>query len=238
MKTLGFLCLAVLIASPSVMAAEEADAGPWSGKVKVGYLATSGNTDNSNLNSGLEVGYEVGNWLHEAKAAAIYADEGPDTTSEAYEAGWKSSIDFSEHDFLFGRLSWRKDRFSSFDSQFSQTVGYGRHLIDTDRHSLNAEIGAGARQSDLQDGTSIDETVFRGGVNYRWTISDTSEFRQDLTVEAGDENTFTESVTAISARLIGGLALTASYTIRNNSDVLADLEKKDTFTALSLEYGF
>ena len=139
---------------------------------------------------------------------------------------------------MFGRLDWRKDLFSAYDSQFSQTVGYGRRLIDSDRHKLNATIGAGARQSDLIDGTSESETIFRGGMDYTWTLNGNAEFKQDLIVESGEENTYLESVTALSAKLVGNLALVASYTIKNNSEVLPGIEDTDTFTALSLEYTF
>jgi len=59
-----------------------------------------------------------------------------------------------------------------------------------------------------------------------------------LTIESGQENTYTESVTAISAQVVGNLALVASYTIKNNSDVLPLIEKTDTYTAISLEYTF
>jgi putative salt-induced outer membrane protein len=45
-------------------------------------------------------------------------------------------------------------------------------------------------------------------------------------------------VTAISAKLLGDLALVASYTIKHNSDVPLLTEKTDTYTALSLEYAF
>jgi putative salt-induced outer membrane protein len=117
-------------------------------------------------------------------------------------------------------------------------VGYGRRLIDSDEHKLNAEIGAGARQSERQDGTKEDETVFRGGLYYKWLFSESAEFRQDLTAEGGKQNTYVESVTAISAKLLGDLALVASYTVKHNTDVLPLLEKTDTYTALSLEYSF
>ena len=40
----------------------------------------------------------------------------------------------------------------------------------------------------------------------------------------------------MSAKLLGDLALVASYTIKNNSDVPPLTEKTDTYTALSLEY--
>jgi len=239
MKLRSLVMIAALAAPISLMAqAQEEPESPWSGKATLGYLATSGNTENSTLNTGFEVGYTAGKWEHLFDASAIKASENEVTTAEAYWANWKSERNITDHDFIFGRLSWRKDRFGGFNTQFSQTVGYGRRLIDVDEHKLNAEIGVGARQSELQDGTSDNETIFRGGMYYKWLFSETAEFRQDLTAEAGELNTYVESVTAISARLIGDLALVASYTIKHNTDVPPSTEKTDTYTALSLEYAF
>ncbi|MEL7185127.1 MAG: DUF481 domain-containing protein [Pseudomonadota bacterium] len=237
-RTIFVSAMLVMPAFVSAQNAQQDEDKGWSGKATLGYLATSGNTENSTLNTGIEVGFSTDNWAHLVKSAAITASENEVTTAESYELGWKSERKLTDHDFLFGRLHWRKDNFGAYDTQFSQTVGYGRRLIDNDVHKLNAEIGAGARQSEFQSGLEESETVFRGGLYYTWQISETTEFRQDLTAEAGDENTYSESVTAISAKLFGDLALVASYTIKNNSDVPPLTEKTDTFTALSLEYTF
>ncbi len=238
MMTRLFIATAVfLFAAPGIAQPAE-DEGPWSGKATLGYLATSGNTENSNLNSGFELGYAAGRWIHRATARAINATENKVTTSEAYELGFKSEFSINEHDFLFGRLKWRKDRFSTYEQQFSQTVGYGRRLIDREAHKLNVEIGAGARQSELVDGTSENEFITRGGLDYTWLLSETATFTQEISIESGSDNTYSESITALKARLLGDLALVASYTVKHNSDVLPLLEKTDTYTALSLEYAF
>jgi len=235
------ILVSLVLAAPTWAHDEEEDAGPqgpWSGKASLGYLGTSGNTDTTNMSGAFEVEYLLEKWTHQFKASAIKASEDNDTTAEAFTAGWKSERQLNDASFLFGRLDWRKDRFSGYDSQFSQTVGYGHRLIDTDKHSLNGELGFGARQSELADGTNESETILTGGLYYKWQISDTAEFIQDLLVEAGDENTYTMSKTALKATLVGDLALVASYTIKNNSDVPLGTEKTDTFTALSLEYAF
>jgi putative salt-induced outer membrane protein len=226
----------VTIAVPAL--AEEEEVSLWSGKATIGYLATSGNTDNSNLNTGFELAYAPGKWTHGVQVLAIYATESNATTAEAYDVGWKSERKLSDENYLFGRLDWRKDRFSSFETQASQTLGYGRRLIDSDKYKLNLEVGAGARQSDLADGSSTSETILRGGLNFVWTLSETAEFKQGLVVEAGDDNTFSESITELSAKLVGNLVLVASYRVRHNSDVLPLTEKTDTRAALSLEYLF
>ena len=106
--------------------------------------------------------------------------------------------------------------------------------------SNNCTLGCptGAKQSTLAGGTDVDDAIIRGGLNYLLHISETSEFEQRLITEIGDENTYTESVTALRARIIGELAIVLSYTIKNNSDVPAGIEKTDTFTAISVEYAF
>jgi putative salt-induced outer membrane protein len=225
------LVISLLAVSVPLFAQEEEaaeDESPWSGNVKFGYIATSGNTESESMNSSFEVNYIKELWEHQLRGAAIYSTD----------AGWKSARNLTDHDFLFGRLDWRKDRFNSITKQFSQSVGYGRRLINTDKHSLNGEVGIGARQSDLADGTDESDTIYTGRLTYAWQISETASFGQSLLVEAGSSNTFTESVTELKARLVGGLALVASYTIRNNSDVLPATEKTDTRTAISLEYAF
>jgi putative salt-induced outer membrane protein len=232
------LVTVLLLAAPVFAAEEEEAPGPWAGKATLGYLSTSGNTNSSSLNAAFEVSYTRNDWQHRLTAHAINTTEDDATTAEAYEAGWKSERNFSEANYLFGQLDWRKDRFSGYDKQFSQTVGYGRRLINTEAHQLNIEIGAGARQSDLADGSAQNETIIRGGADYTWQLSETAKFFQGVTVESGNENTYLESVTKLSASLVGNLALVASYTVKNNSDVPPATENTDTFTALSLEYTF
>ncbi|MEM6511777.1 MAG: DUF481 domain-containing protein [Pseudomonadota bacterium] len=228
----------LLLVGLLLSAGANAQQDPWSGKATLGFLSTSGNTENSTLNSGFEVGYTTGDWLHELKALAVNASENNDTTAEAYELGWKSEWSIAENQFLFGRLQWRKDRFSGFDTQFSQSVGYGRRLIDSEIHKLNVEGGAGARQSDLADGSTENEFILRLGSDYSWQISETSKFEQSLSAESGSENTYLESVSSVSASLVGNLALVFSYTVKHNTDVPVDRENTDTFTAISLEYQF
>ena len=237
MNLRGVATIALLVLAAPYAVAEEEES-PWAGKAKLGYLATSGNTNNSNLNGGFAISYSTDNWKHAFEAVAIHSAEDNATTAEAYEAAWKSERSLSESNFLFGQLDWRKDRFSGYNTQFSQTVGYGRRLIDSKAHKLNIEIGVGARQSELIDGTDESETIIRGGLDYKWQLSETAAFTQGITIESGQKNTYTESVTALSAQLVGNLALVASYTIKNNSDVLPLIEKTDTYTALSLEYIF
>ena len=237
-STLAVLAMGVAANAQEEASEEEEDTGPWAGKVSLGYLATSGNTDNSSLSTNFEVGYTAGNWVHTLTGSAFNASESNTTTAESYGAGWKSERNLSESNFLFGQLDYRHDRFSGYTYQFSQTVGYGWRILHTGAHTLGAEIGGGARQSETNAGMSANEFVVRGQGNYRWNFSETANFTFGLLIEHGDINTYTQSDLALRARIIGSLLLVASYTIKDNSEVPAGTENTDTFTALSLEYAF
>lgn len=224
--------------SPAAGAGTAAKADPWLMKAALGFLATSGNTESTSLNSAFTVAYDAGNWIHALDASAINSSENENTTAEAYGLGWKSEYNLTKSDFLFVRVNWRKDRFSGYEQQLSETLGYGRRLIDTGTHVLDAEIGAGARQAELSDGTMEDEFIQRGGLSYLWKFSETAEFSQTFAVEVGPENTWLESVSAVKAKLVSDLALVASYTVKNNSTVPVGRENTDRFTAISVEYSF
>jgi len=226
--------LALLVAAPG----HAQDEGPWGGKASLGYLSTTGNSETLNVSAAAELEYQSGKWDHLAQVSAVGAQQEDETTAEAYLAAWKSEYSFSEFNYAFGRVRWQKDKFSGYDQQMSETVGYGRRILHSDRHTLNGEAGIGLRQSDLRDGSSENETILRGSLDYTLKLSENAEFGQDFLVESGSENTFMESVTELKASLIGELALKASYTIRRNTTVPAGSEKTDTFTAIALEYEF
>ena len=211
----------------------------FKGSAALGYLATSGNTDSANGNASFKVTWDLmGPWKHDWNALAINARTNDVTTAEAYSAGYKGQRDVSATTYLFASGDWRQDRFSGYEKQVTEALGYGRRLIDTQRHTLALEGGAGAKQSDLTDGAELDEVIVRGGFDYLLRITENSEFSQKIVLEQGEDNRYTESTSALKARIVGNLAIVLSYVIKNNSDVPVGIEGTDRFTAVSLEYGF
>ena len=70
--------------------------------------------------------------------------------------------------------------------------------------------------------------MYRGG----------TDFEQSLSVNIGSSNTYSESISELRTNVVGDVALLVSYTIKNNSDVAPGTDKRDTYTAISLEYAF
>jgi len=90
----------------------------------------------------------------------------------------------------------------------------------------------------LVTGEALDEAIIRGALDYQWMISETSEFRQKLLIEQGDDNRYTESTTSLKTTVVGNIAVVLSYVIKSNSDAPIGIEKTDRFTSIALEYAF
>jgi putative salt-induced outer membrane protein len=238
MRTIGVLALC--LCSAAALAQNPAPApDPLVGTVALGYLATSGNTDSTNTNASFKLTWDRGRaWAHNWTALAVSARTNGVTTAEAYAAGYKAQRALGERAYLFASGDWRQDQFSGYDRQATEAVGYGRKLLDNDRQMLSIEGGLGSKQSTLIDGTDTDEGIVRGDLDYLLHLGDNSQFNQKLLIESGSNNRYTESTSALKAKVRGNLAIVLSYVIKNNSDVPVGIENTDRFTAVSLEYGF
>ena len=239
MRALCALFLLMFTGSALAQAPAAAPADPFIGSVSLGYLATTGNTESKNANASMKATWDLdGPWKHDWNALAISARTNGVTTAESYSAGYKALRDFSDKSYLFFTGDWRQDQFAGYDRQVSEAIGYGRRLIDTERQMLALEGGAGAKQTDVITGEELDEAIVRGALDYLLHISETSEFSQKLLIEQGDENRYTESTSALKARIVGNIAVVVSYVIKSNSDVPVGIEGTDRFTSISLEYAF
>ena len=225
---------AIALSSPGLAQ----DPQGFSGRIALGYLATSGNSESESLNTSFDLSWTYDPWEHSLAGRAINASTSGVTTAEAHGLEWQSRYAVNDTDYVFGLAALDDDGFSAYDRQVRASLGYGRRFVDRPRHVLNGEAGLGARQADLRDLTPQDDTILRLALDYGWTLSETSEFSQSVVVDSGSENTYLEAESVLSAEIREDLALVLSYTIQRNSEVPPDSRNTDTFTAISLEYSF
>jgi putative salt-induced outer membrane protein len=238
-RLLILVALAGALVEPAFSQNPAPPTDPLTGQVAFGYIATSGNTESTNATGSFGLQYAGMRWSHDLKLAGVGATTDEETTAEAYAAGYKARRAFgASKSYLFTALDWRKDRFSAYEEDLSESVGYGRRLVERGPHTLNGELGIGARQAELIDGTAEDEGIVRASLDYEWKFTDTTGFKQSLLVQSGDSNTSTESISALRARIIGDIGLVLSYRVRHNSDVVAGTVPTDRFTSIQLEYAF
>lgn len=246
------LILTLLLLSPATAFAAETDNketkavskvevaadSKWSGEAELGYLQTSGNTDTQSTHAKGKLVNKRVNWKHQATIEIIKKDESGTTTANRTYATAKSDYNINPYSYLFVSLSYEDDNFSGFDNQYTEVVGYGNHVIKKTDLKLDLEIGAGARQSKLTTGQSTSEGLVKGALDLEWKFSKSSTFTQLLSVEAGEDNTITRSVTAFKVQVIGNLSAKLSHSIKNSSDVPVGIKKTDTESVVTLVYSF
>jgi putative salt-induced outer membrane protein len=230
------------LAPGAAPAAPAAPPPPIKGEVTLGYQSTKGNTDTEIANATFALLYTLTLWSHGLDLAANSASTDATKTAEAYLAKYKGKRQFGEgKSYLFTALDWSHDRFSAYEEQLSESAGYGRKLIDTDKNALNAEAGAGARQATRIDQTKEDEAILRLAMDYQLKFTDKTGFKQSLVVESGSSNTSTEAISALRAQLVNKIGLVISFRIKHNSSVPATppgLVATDRFTSIALSYAF
>lgn len=221
-------------------AAAEEQARSWSGELSAGFVSASGNSETRTTNLRGKVVFDTPRFKHRLQGRTLQTRDEGDTTVERYSAGYKLDFNFTLHDFAFFAAEFEKDLFGGVRRRTSETVGYGRRILRGERHQWNAELGAGLRQLRFQtpNGDSESEAIGRFATDYRWKITDTSRFQQDLRVESGDSNTSVESVSELQLAIIGNVSAALSYTVKYNSDVAPDRDSTDTFTAVNITYSF
>ncbi len=222
------------VAATKKIAAKEG----WQGSVSLGYLATTGNTNTRSLNGQTLAGYKSGPWQDVLAFQAIRSSQDGVTSAESYDLNGQSDYNLSDKDYVYGTVDYLRDTFSGYRRRTSEIVGYGRRLLNTDTQQLALEFGAGVRQTYYTDDTHSNDFVERLALNYLWQFADNSNLSESLSVINGTDNTFTQSVTALTTNLVGSFALSVSYTVKHNTTVLPGIKNTDTITAISLVYTF
>lgn len=246
--------MAALLLMGSAYAEEPAaaeDKGPWTGTGEIGFLMTGGNTDTESLNSKLTVDYAKAKWFNKTAFEAIYSAEekedeatgetDKEKSAEKYVGSNKTGYNITDDTYVFLLGEYTYDLFSGYYHQSVASVGLGHRLLKTDRQLLELEAGPGYRYSAIRepgDADDEEEAIARLAALYKLKLTEKSEFQQDVTVETGSETTITKSVSAITAQIVGAMAMKASFTLRHDSSPPAGTEKTDRQTALTLVYSF
>ena len=242
MKRYDLLAGAVLLlATSSVIAAEEKKKdkdSPWAITAGLGYVSTSGNTNTDTLIFKIDAAYEIEKWKHEVKFDTLNASTDDVSTADRMRLNAQSNYKFRKRDYFFGSFYWEDDEFSGFEYQTKLIIGYGRKIINTDKHKLDGEVGPGYRYFKPDNLPSDDEALLRLAGKYKWIISDYSNFTQDLFYDYGEEQEEWRSVTALRTSIYESLALRLQYEVRYLDIVPVGTDNYDRTTTVSLDYEF
>ncbi len=227
-------------ASPMVLAEDDkSDKKLWSGEVGLSFISNNGNTSSQNLGVKTRAIRDGSVWRNTFKLESLNEETDDVRSAEKYFVSAKFDRKFSDIHYVFGLIEHEDDQFSGYDYQSSFTAGYGRKLIQNDAHKLEMEVGPGYRRSKIMgEDDAEEEGILRGALSYDWVITKASSFRQETSVEVGEDSTISKSLSRFKTQLSGSLALVISYEAKHTSSVPVGAHKFDSTTFVSLDYSF
>ncbi|MGE4048974.1 MAG: YdiY family protein [Acetobacteraceae bacterium] len=233
--------MTVMLSAAGISPAHAEDGTPpgWSGDAGLGFVSTTGNTETETINAKTTLVYGAAPWKNTAKLDLLKGSDNDETNADRVTVSGKSERNLSEASYLFGLINYEDDEFSGYDYRASETLGYGRRLLQGETVTLNAEAGLGARQDKLSaTGESEDDGIIRLAGMLEWRISPAATLTQELEGEGGGGRTVTRSLSTLSTQVVGNLAAKFGVRITHTSDVPPDIDKTDTETSTTLVYEF
>lgn len=218
----------------------EWDAFPLvSGRISLGVIATSGNTESESVDGTFEVRADYPEWRHTAQVSAYRHAEDAGVTGERYAGVVQSDFKLTSRSYVFANGGYARDRFGGYERRATASVGLGQRVIQTPSAEFDLEAGLGRRVQEPADSDEREwDTIVRLRGRLEWSFSDSGSFGQELQVETGRVNSHTESVTSVKSKLAGALSLRMSYTVQHDTEVPAGTENTDKVTSMALEYAF
>lgn len=209
----------------------------WLGDAEVGFLETQGSEDASSLLVKLRLHNEREEWRHAGRGDFIFREDEGDY-SKKHRVLQKSAYKISIDDYLFEQLKYEHNRSQGFRYRFSEVVGYGRRVIGRRTVTLDLETGPGLRQTRPNSGPQNEESILVFTAELNWDITPSSNFNEYATVEAGEDNTVTESLTTLTLQMEDSFSARFALEVVNNSKVPEGVEHTDTTTSVTLVYTF
>jgi putative salt-induced outer membrane protein len=226
--------------------------GVWTGKGQAGFVSTQGNSESKSGNAALDLSFTDEPWKHAFHLGGLYGENDNVVSAERWDTRWQSNYDFTKAFYGFGALRYAHDLFSGFRYQGSATVGVGYKFIDTTDTKLEAQVGAGYRESRPEQLTKDpsgavisrtllpqqNEAIFTAGLDYSQALTSTTTLANKFLVESGSSNTlFTDALT-LTVKMAKKLALSLGYSLQDNTNPPVGLKSLDTTETINLVFEF
>jgi putative salt-induced outer membrane protein len=207
-------------------------------QVEFGAIFTSGNTENENIKYKIVLDWVQQNWDYKFTSDGFRSSQ--DGISNAQRLYHSASANYTNNEVSYaqGRVAYENDKFSGFDNQSDVTFSYGRNILQNrDNMSLALTAGVGARRSVIA-GDADTEGLARFAANYLWNLSESADFIQDFSVDAGSNSSIYRTETGVQTDILENLSLKFTVKVKHQTEVPVDREKTDTETAITLVLNF
>jgi putative salt-induced outer membrane protein YdiY len=222
--------------------------GGWYTSAEMGAITTSGNTNGTSFTGKVDARHETSNWSNEYIASGFLKEDeiinadgsrSKQRSAERFALSAKAAFKLlTEGTRAFVLASHQVDKFGAYTRYSSLSIGHGSQWYKSDDKSLDVEIGPGYFHGMHGDGTDDSGLTVRGAALFRWNLSPSAWFAQNVSVERGTSNMHSIAETSISTKITDTMQMKAGFSLRNDTNVPVDKKNTDTQTSLTMVYSF
>jgi putative salt-induced outer membrane protein len=211
---------------------------PWHGEGEFGFYQMTGNIDHQNIIGRLKITYAKNSWKHNFRLNTVRTESNGKLDAEAYLLKFQTNYRLSEKHYLFSRLKYEDDKITNFSYQYSISAGYGINIFNTKTTGLSLDTGVGFRKNEIRtNNETTQEPIGVGQIIYFKKIGDYIKLTQELVLDIGGDDIYSESLTGLKVSITDAIAMKLSYLIKNHSES-GDQEGIDVISAITLVYDF
>jgi putative salt-induced outer membrane protein len=216
------------------------------GSAELSFVSTTGNTDTQTLGVGGSIECKPNKWTYLAKGAFIRSEADDVETAKSLDTLFRASRDLTLRLKAYGQFNYFQNEFAGIENRYAVEGGLSYMLLMYPKHTLEIDGGLGYTKEDRVETIGIlDEDLSfptaRVGAIYRWKISETAEFGDDLgftfNLNDGDDWRF-GNVSYIAAKLNTIFALKFSYAVTYLNNPVPGFGKTDTITSAAVVAKF
>jgi len=224
----------------------------FSGKGQLGYATSTGNSAADNGNAKIDLAEVIGSWKDLLHAEALYAKSADVVSAERWLGTFQTQYQLTKPLFVFGQLMDTEDKFSGFAYQASATAGIGYNLLATHANMVAVQLGAGYRSlrpetltPGVIDGRPVifrtplptsDSAIGTASINAEHDFNASLKVTDKALTEFGPGDTLLENDFALQVQMSRRLALSAGYSVQDNSTPPPGVKRLETFTTLNLVF--
>lgn len=210
----------------------------WTGRVELGGTITTGNADTFGSSAIVDATREGLEWRQKFLVQADYAESLGITTRRHALAQWQPNYKIDTRRYVAGTALFESDPFLGYHERYSAALGAGYGAIQKSGMTLSLELGPAFRHTRFIDGREQSSLASRGSVDFDWKLTPGVSLSQDAAMYLERYNSTISSTTAVSARVLGPLAASLSYSVQYESDPPIGRVTTDTIGRAALVYTF
>jgi putative salt-induced outer membrane protein YdiY len=214
---------------------------PREGKAELAFVSTSGNASSQSIGAAAQITFRPSPWIIDGQVAFVRNEADGVVSAKSFAARGRVGRVLTARLQAFGQHGYLRDLFAGVEHRNNTEGGLTYVLLDTARHSLQADAGLGYLNEQRVDADTLSTAAAGTAGRYKLTLSETSDITEEIRMswDFSEDGTWRlYQAIALTAKVAAPLSLKLSNVVRYVNEPVPGFEQTDTITSAALVFSF